>query len=106
MSPVYEPGASTKPVKRRWTGKCEFPLTEEYERGHAATFGEKADRYCEGCGRLRVWCECPEGIPGARVVGIDEVVAAMVNPHHGFYDKDGKYHPAPGCNVIVTGLEP
>lgn len=60
MPPVYEPGASTKPVKRRWTGKCEFPLTEEYKRGHAATFGEKADRYCEGCGRLRgVWCECP-----------------------------------------------
>lgn len=49
--------------KRYWRGHCEFPLTEEYERGHAATFGEKADRYCEGCGRLRVWCECPLGRP-------------------------------------------
>lgn len=54
----HEVHASYKPVKRRWTGKVEYPLTAEYERGHVATFGEKADRYCEGCGRLEVWCEC------------------------------------------------
>jgi len=27
-----------------------------------------------------------------------------IGPHHGFTDRDGVYHPAPGCNVIITGL--
>jgi hypothetical protein len=49
--------------KRYWPGRCEFPLTKEYERGHVETFGEKAERYCEGCGVLRVWCKCPLGQP-------------------------------------------
>lgn len=33
--------------------------SKEYERGHAATFGAKADRHCPTCGRLPAWCECP-----------------------------------------------
>ena len=45
--------------KRRWTGQCEYPLTDEYRAGHEATFGSKLDRYCQGCGRLPSWCECP-----------------------------------------------
>ncbi len=44
--------------KRYWRGHCEFPLTEEYERGHESTFKQRADRYCKGCGRLPHYCEC------------------------------------------------
>lgn len=39
------------------------PVTAEYERGHAATFGVKPERFCDGCGRLKVWCECEYGPP-------------------------------------------
>jgi hypothetical protein len=46
-------------AKRHWTGKCEYPLTSTYERGHLSTFGEKPSRYCEGCGLLPAFCECP-----------------------------------------------
>jgi hypothetical protein len=46
--------------KRRWTGQCEYPLTDEYRAGHVATFGSKLDRYCDGCGRLPAWCCCTE----------------------------------------------
>lgn len=36
------------------------PVTPEYERGHAETFGERPNRFCEGCGRLPAFCECGE----------------------------------------------
>lgn len=58
--PGHELGASYKPVRRRFTGKVEYPLTPEYERGHVATFGERRDRHCDGCGRLPHFCECKE----------------------------------------------
>lgn len=33
--------------------------SKEFDEGHAATFGEKADPFCSGCGRLPHFCECP-----------------------------------------------
>ena len=36
------------------------PLTKEYEAGYVRNFGTKADRYCERCGKLPAWCECPK----------------------------------------------
>lgn len=32
--------------------------SKEFDEGHAATFGEKADPFCSGCGRLPHFCEC------------------------------------------------
>jgi hypothetical protein len=80
--------------------------TREYVENYQRTDMAKAElgRYCEGCGRLPAWCECPEGIPGARIVGMMEIVAALSNPMHGFADRDGTYHPAPGYNVIGKNL--
>lgn len=34
--------------------------SKEYSDGHAATFGEKADPFCSGCGRLPHFCECAD----------------------------------------------
>jgi hypothetical protein len=44
--------------QQHWTGHCEYPLTDAYERGHEATFGAKPERYCQGCGRLPAFCGC------------------------------------------------
>lgn len=44
--------------KKEWRGLCEYPLTPEYEAGHVATFGDKADKFCPGCDRRIAWCEC------------------------------------------------
>jgi hypothetical protein len=56
--------------QQHWTGRCEFPLTDVYERGHAATFGAKADRYCKACGRLPSYCECATFVfaPGRYII--------------------------------------
>jgi hypothetical protein len=32
--------------------------SEEYSAGHAATFGAKADPFCESCGARMAWCDC------------------------------------------------
>lgn len=34
--------------------------SKEFDEGHAATFGEKADPFCSGCGRLPHFCECAD----------------------------------------------
>lgn len=58
-------------AKREWHGHCEFPLTEEYERGHEATFGKEVDRHCPKCGRLPTWCECAKTVTIGETCGIN-----------------------------------
>jgi hypothetical protein len=72
--------------KRRWTGQCEYPLTDEYRAGHVATFGSKLDRYCAGCGRLPAWCSCGSstraGAIAAVAVNTVRNVLCNVQPGH------------------------
>ena len=43
--------------------------------------------------------DAPEGTAMDSETMLDLAIAAH-NPMHGFFDKDGVYHPAPGYNVI------
>ena len=56
------------------------PTTREYVENYQQTDMAKLElaRYCQGCGRLPCWCECPEGIPGGQVFGVPDIVDAIL----------------------------
>lgn len=55
------------------------PATQEYRDGWERTFGKRKQRDEDERG---------------------------VGPHHGFHDRDGNYHPAPGRNAVIERVEP
>lgn len=55
------------------------PASDAYRDGWERTFGKRGEEPAE-----------------------DEQADGVC--HHGFIDRDGEYHPAPGYNVIITGL--